>query len=87
MRYVVTPKGIAERTKLTINFMKRKIKEYDELKKELNENKADLINKWEFIKEVSIKAIKETLSLLDHNFDLWMGESDVNILIPEMIAN
>ena len=35
LRYVVTPKGIAERTKLTINFMKRKIKEYDELKKEL----------------------------------------------------
>ena len=24
LRYVVTPKGIAERTKLTINFMKRK---------------------------------------------------------------
>ena len=57
------------------------------INKELNENKADLINKWEFIKEVSIKAIKETLSLLDHNFDLWMGESDVNSLIPEMIAN
>ena len=35
LRYVVTPKGIAERTKLTINFMKRKMKEYDELKKEL----------------------------------------------------
>lgn len=35
-KYIVTPKGISERTKLTINFMKRKIKEYDELKKELN---------------------------------------------------
>ena len=34
--YVLTPKGIAERTKLTINFMKRKMNEYDELKKELN---------------------------------------------------
>ena len=34
--YVLTPKGIAEKTKLTINFMKRKMKEYDELKKELN---------------------------------------------------
>jgi EPS-associated MarR family transcriptional regulator len=33
--YVLTPKGISEKTKLTINFMKRKIKEYDELKKEL----------------------------------------------------
>ena len=35
LQYVVTPKGIAERTKLTISFMKRKMKEYDELKKEL----------------------------------------------------
>ena len=33
--YVVTPKGISEKTKLTINFMKRKMREYDELKKEL----------------------------------------------------
>ena len=36
----VQSKGIAYRTKLTIEFMKRKMKEYDELKKELeNENK------------------------------------------------
>ena len=33
--YVLTPKGIAEKTKLTINFMKRKMKEYEELKEEL----------------------------------------------------
>ena len=39
IQYVVTPKGISERTKLTINFMKRKMAEYDQLKKELEENK------------------------------------------------
>ena len=33
--YVLTPKGIAEKTKLTINFMKRKMKEYEQLKGEL----------------------------------------------------
>lgn len=33
--YVLTPQGISERTKLTIDFMKRKIKEYEELKSEL----------------------------------------------------
>ena len=38
LRYVITPKGISERTKLTINFMKRKMKEYDELKSELEKN-------------------------------------------------
>ena len=32
---MITPKGISERTKLTINFMKRKMREYDELKREL----------------------------------------------------
>ena len=37
--YVLTPKGIAMKTKLTINFMKRKMIEYDQLKKELNEKK------------------------------------------------
>ena len=35
IQYILTPKGVAERTRLTLNFMKRKIKEYDELKKEL----------------------------------------------------
>jgi len=35
MRYILTPKGISLRTKLTIDFMKRKMKEYDELKSEL----------------------------------------------------
>ena len=33
--YVLTPRGIAEKTELTLNFMKRKMKEYDELKKEI----------------------------------------------------
>ena len=33
--YVITPKGISEKAKLTLNFMKRKMKEYDELKEEL----------------------------------------------------
>ena len=39
LQYVITPKGISERTKLTINFMKRKMKEFDELKKELENKK------------------------------------------------
>ena len=36
--YLLTPKGISEKTKLTLNFMKRKMVEYDELKKELGKN-------------------------------------------------
>jgi len=37
--YILTPKGISTKTKLTLNFMKRKMQEYDELKKEIEELK------------------------------------------------
>ena len=33
--YVLTPRGLKARSKLTIDYMKLKIKEYDQLKKEL----------------------------------------------------
>ena len=33
--YVLTPKGIDYRVKLTMRFMKKKMREYDELKKEI----------------------------------------------------
>jgi len=34
--YILTPRGIATKTNMTIDFMKKKIQEYDELKSELN---------------------------------------------------
>ena len=34
--YLITPKGISEKTKLTISFMRQKMKEYDELKAEIS---------------------------------------------------
>ena len=37
--YVLTPRGIKARTRLTIDYMKQKMREYDELKKELNKGK------------------------------------------------
>ncbi len=33
--YVLTPRGITAKTKLTLGFMKRKMQEYDELKEEI----------------------------------------------------
>ncbi len=53
--------------------------------KNLNENKSKILKKWKKLKKVSIESIKETLEALNHRFDLWMGESDVNHLIPGMI--
>ncbi len=37
--YILTPTGIAQTMELTINYMKRKMQEYDELKKEYKELK------------------------------------------------
>ena len=42
--YVLTPRGIAEKTKLTINFMKRKMEEYDDLKAELKKKVKNVDN-------------------------------------------
>tara|TARA_B100002052_G_C15570706_1_gene457729 strand:- start:181 stop:507 length:327 start_codon:yes stop_codon:yes gene_type:complete len=39
--YILTPRGIAAKTQLTIMFMKRKMQEYDELKKELKKLKKN----------------------------------------------
>ena len=36
--YILTPKGISAKAKLTINFMKKRMQEYDELKKEISKN-------------------------------------------------
>lgn len=34
--YILTPKGVSKKTKLLISFMQRKMNEYDEFKKELD---------------------------------------------------
>lgn len=33
--YILTPQGISVKTKLTLNFMKQKMREYDDLKNEI----------------------------------------------------
>ena len=37
--YILTPKGITHKTKLTLRFMKIKMQEYDDLKKDLESEK------------------------------------------------
>jgi EPS-associated MarR family transcriptional regulator len=39
--YILTPKGLIEKTRLSIDFMTKKMNEYDELKKEFNQIKKD----------------------------------------------
>lgn len=42
--YILTPQGISTKIKLTMNFMKRKMKEYDYLKSELKKTKKRINN-------------------------------------------
>jgi len=58
-----------------------------EINKKLNNNDKELINIWNSIKQISIKSLEEDFKLFNHSFDYWLGESDVNNLIPEMIDN
>tara|TARA_B100000902_G_scaffold104266_1_gene106500 strand:- start:1913 stop:3550 length:1638 start_codon:yes stop_codon:yes gene_type:complete len=58
-----------------------------EKNKKLNELDKKTIDKWKFIRDVSINSIKETLLVLDHEFDLWLGESSVNELIEPMLKS
>ena len=57
------------------------------INKNLNNNQKDLITKWENIKKTSLESLESTLDQLNHEFDLWRGESDVNDLIPDMIED
>ena len=57
------------------------------INKKLNEDDKEIIDNWSRLKNVSIKAITQTLEILGHKFDLILGESDVNYLIPEMIES
>ena len=58
-----------------------------EINKLLNNNDSELLKIWELIKNISIKSLEENFSLLNHSFDYWLGESDVNELIPKMIES
>ena len=38
--YILTPKGLAKKTSMAINFLKREMKEYDEIKREIENHKT-----------------------------------------------
>jgi arginyl-tRNA synthetase len=62
-------------------------KKAQEINKLLNSEDAHYISQWKRIKEVSIYSLKENFLLLNHHFDYWYGESDVNALIEIMLKD
>jgi len=77
---VIYPKS-SEEYKQNENFKNRA----QEVNKLLNNNDKNMLSKWKIIKNISVESLKEDFKTLNHKFDLWLGESDVNNLIPEMI--
>ena len=55
--YILTPKGLTSKTILAINFMKRKIQEYDEIKSEINKSGLKISNIIKNKKYIKIKKI------------------------------
>ena len=58
-----------------------------EINKLLNNEDANYISQWKKIKKISINSLRENFVLLNHQFDYWYGESDVNALIEPMLED
>ncbi len=79
---VIYPKA-SEEYKENLEFKNRA----QEINKLLNNNDEHHLRIWSSIKKISIASLEENFNLLGHNFDYWLGESDVNNLIPSMIED
>jgi arginyl-tRNA synthetase len=58
-----------------------------EINKLLNNEDVNYISQWKKIKKISINSLRENFVLLNHQFDYWYGESDVNALIEPMLED
>ncbi len=58
-----------------------------EKNKKLNESEKKTLSQWSHLRNISVNNLKDILSILNHDFDLWLGESSINHLIDEMIKS
>jgi arginyl-tRNA synthetase len=65
------------------NFKKRS----QETNKKLSSGEKEVFSNWKKISELTMTSLKETLLILNHDFDYWWGESSVNDLIPDMLRS
>ena len=77
---VIYPKA-SEEYKQNDNFKNRA----QEINKLLNNKDNNMLNIWKIIKNISVESLEKDFKTLNHRFDFWLGESDVNDLIPGMI--
>ena len=77
---VIYPQA-SEEYKQNDDFKKRA----QEINKLLNNNDKNMLNIWKIIKNTSVESLEKDFQTFNHRFDYWLGESDVNDLIPGMI--
>ncbi|APC91971.1 MULTISPECIES: arginine--tRNA ligase [Francisella] len=53
---------------------------------ELQQGRRGYVALWQHFVKISIDAIKKDFDSLDVHFDLWLGESDANKFVDEMIS-
>ena len=73
-------------SKLTSENLEFKNKVAQNLSK-LNEKNEKLYDDWQIVSNITIQSIQKLLLKLNHEFDLFYGESTVVDLIPQMIEN
>ncbi|QIW09745.1 arginine--tRNA ligase [Francisella sp. LA112445] len=54
---------------------------------ELQQGRKGYVALWKHFVNISVEAIKKDFDSLDVSFDLWLGESDANKFVEEMIAH
>ena len=62
-------------------------KKSQETNKKLSSGEKEVFSNWKKISELTLTSLKETLLILNHDFDYWWGESSVNDLIPDMLQS
>lgn len=67
---------------------------YDEFKEsaraatfELQNGNESYRKLWKILRDISVEAVKENYDKLDVSFDLWLGESDTNNLLPKIVED
>lgn len=53
---------------------------------ELQNGNAGYVALWKIFKDMSVDDVRRTYDRLDVSFELWLGESDINILLPTLLT-
>ena len=77
--YILTPSGISQKTKITLNFMKIKMQEYDELKQK-NQQKMKELQEQASIANQAIQYQRDKDSQVKYNKERELDTSELDLI-------